>query len=156
MSTTVETHFSPRRTWRLDLDAPLPIVDFLESKMSDNSLSPKALIASVGYTNITKGLRRYEDLLQGNLSRCDTIADSLPGIFGCLPEEVTRALDDTRYVVSGRHDRDVRLAFTPHVIWACTNTRPSSITFAGMFNIAAQLRFDPETSISLRSSAPRR
>ncbi len=144
MSTTVETHFSPRRTWRLDLDAPLPIVGFLESNMAAKGLLPKTLVAAAGYTNITKGLRRYEEMLQGNLSHCETIADGLPGIFGCSPEEVARILDDTRYVVRGRRDRDFRLAFTPHVIWACTSTRPSSITFAGMFNVAARLRFDPE------------
>lgn len=144
MFTTVETHFSPRRTWRLDLDAPLPIVDFLESNMSDKGLSPKALIAAAGYTNITKGLRRYEQVLSGDFSNCNEIIDKLPEIFGCPSEDVARVLDDTRYVVQGRHDRDFRLVFKPHVIWACTNTRPTSIAMAGASNAGRFLRFDPE------------
>lgn len=144
MPTTVATRFSPRRTWRLDLDAPLPIVDFLQLHMAAKKLEAKTLVATAGYANIEKGLRRYQELLHGNLSNCETITNSLPAIFGCSPKEVARVLDDTRYVVIGRQERDFRLAFTPHVIWACDRTRPSSITFAGMFNAAARLRFDPE------------
>ena len=144
MSTSVETRYSPRHTWRLDLDAPLPIVDFLRSHMAAKGLAPKNLVAAVGYTNITKGLRHYEAMMRGDLSGSAAITKGLPGVFDCSAEEVAQALKDTRYVLMGRHDRDLRLAFTPHVIWACASTRPSSITFAGMLNVTARLRFDPE------------
>ena len=144
MSTTVETRYSPRRTWRLDLDAPLPIVDFLESNMAAKGLTPKSLVAAAGYTKIQKGLGHLERVLDGDFKNREVILNRLPAIFDCSPEDVARVLDETRYVVMSRHDRDFRLAFTPHVIWACASTRPSSIMIAAFTNAAARLRFDPD------------
>lgn len=144
MTTTIETRFSPRRTYRLDLDAPLAIEGLLRTRMAELNLKPSALVAAAGYRNINKGLRAWEALRCGHLSACKVLAERLPHVLAVPAEEIERVLQDTHYVLAARIDRALRLEFTPHVVWICEHARPTSITLAAFCNAPARLRFEPE------------
>jgi hypothetical protein len=127
--------------YRLDPDSPLPITAIL----SAHAIPRAELAKRCGYTNVTKGIRRLDELREGSLEHYASLRVALAQALDIPLAELDRAADDSKYILWARQDRDYRQDFVPHVIWKTYLTVPSPITIAGMIGASRMLRYEPST-----------
>ena len=130
--------------YRLDLDGTLPFAGFVAARLSALALTKAELVRRMGYSaTVTKGIRRLEELLAGNLKLYNTRRSVLAVALEVSETELDDVVADTRYVLWARNDRAYRAEFRPHVVWATTKSVPSPITIAAMINAHRQLFWYP-------------
>jgi hypothetical protein len=113
-------------------EASLAIQILICGRCRELSLSRSELVRRCGYRNITKGIRRLEELLAGDLQRTTSLLSGLAIALELSPDVVQRALNATQQQLEERASRTAmeaeaawRAAFKPHGILLGTDTRPS-------------------------------
>lgn len=89
---------------------PLAIATLIESRCRELGLSKLQLVRSAGYENESKGLRRLQALIAGNLVSTRGLITALPAALGLPPDDISRAVDQTREQVGA--DRPCEAAQT--------------------------------------------
>ena len=125
--------------YRIDPDSELPLRKLLNAHRA--SLADVA--RRCGYTNVAKGIRRLEELADGNLRNFASMRIGLAPALGVGLDHLDAVAEDTRYLLWARDDRRYRAEFRPHVVWATTKSVPSPITIAAMINAHRQLFWYP-------------
>ena len=74
----------------------LPIRALIISRSEELGLSRNALVRRCGYTNISKGLRRLDELCAGDLRSGQGLLKSLPSALQVSPDDVKQAVEDTQ------------------------------------------------------------
>jgi hypothetical protein len=108
----------------------------------------------VNYKNITKGLRRLDKLLAGDLDKTRDLIHALPAALDVPPEVVEHAIEDTRHQIAAaqeaaRHAREAawRAAFRPHAIILTEQTVPQPIFAVAIIGAERLLRIDFDSGL---------
>jgi hypothetical protein len=116
----------------LPREAPLAIQILINGRCRKLGLSRWELVRRCGYRNLTKGIRRLDELLAGDLQRTTSLISGLAVALELPPDVVERAVSETHQQLRKRASRATaeaeaawREAFKPHGILLGTDTRPS-------------------------------
>jgi hypothetical protein len=114
--------------------APLAIQILIDARSRELGLSRSELVRRAGYKNITKGVRRLNELYAGDLQRTAHLSAGLAIALELSPDFVRRALNDTKQQLEERSSRAAaeaeaawRAAFKPHGILLGAQERPSQV-----------------------------
>jgi hypothetical protein len=117
-------------------EATLAIQVLIEGRSLELGLSRSGLVQRCGYKNITKGIRRLDELYAGDLQRTTSLLSGLGIALELSPDVVHRALNETHRQLEERVSRAAaeaeaawRATFKPHGILLGTDTRPSQLLF---------------------------
>lgn len=117
---------------------PLAIETLIRARSQELGLTRCQLVQRCGYRNISKGLRRLDELLAVDLESTQHLTAGLPAALELPAEVVKDAVAKTRQEVADirrreaeEADRAWRASFQPHGYFLTERTRPSSITLCG-------------------------
>ena len=110
----------------------LPLPKLIEGRTRQLGLRRSELVARCGYKNITKGLRRLDEVNTGNLERAAGLLKGLPVGLELAPEVVQRAVDETIWQIAAEEDARWRASFEPAAYLLGTSNRPSQIWAFGI------------------------
>jgi len=120
----------------------LPIKTLVSSRYEELGLRPVELVRRCGYQNTNKGLRRLEQLRQGDFSSSATLIRTLPSALDVPAEEVTKAVEDTQRQIHEAEEAAWRAEFVPHAVILTERRRPTQIFVAAFIGIDRLRRVD--------------
>lgn len=127
----------------------LPIRALIEHRCRELGLTRADLIRRTRYKDVTKGMRRLEELCEGDLRRGQGLVKMLPAALGLPAEMVEGAVKETwnQLVEADRRAAEEkearwRAAFEPHAIILTEKRVPEPIFVAGLIGIERLLRVD--------------
>ncbi|MGH9339320.1 MAG: hypothetical protein ACRD1R_06985 [Acidobacteriota bacterium] len=143
------------------LDLPLPAL--ISERCRELGLTRSELVLRCGYNNISKGLRRLEQLYMGDLEKARGLLRGLPKALILPPETVQQAIDETIQQMAAEADARWRASFRPAAYLLGTSQRPSRIFDFGItggadrwLKIPLDLSQPPETYAEQALSVVRR
>jgi len=114
----------------------LAIQLLITSRCRELRLGRAELVRRCGYKNVSKGLRRLEQVYAGNLEKAQSLVCALPGALELPPDVVRGALDKSARQLAeaaagaaAEAEAAWRVAFKPHAYLLGTHTRPSQLLF---------------------------
>ena len=108
-----------------------PITILVCTRMKELNLARKDMPSRLGYTNISKGMRKLEQFLEAAEPH-QLIEEQLPSALE-LPEEIVReAIEKTRRLIKEAEEAARRAAFRPHLYVVTERDIPSQICICGM------------------------
>jgi hypothetical protein len=110
----------------------LPIAALIEEQCRELGLRRSEVAARCGYKNISKGIRRLEQVLAGDFGRADALLRTLPNALNLSPDVVQEAVDETVRQIAAEQDAVWRASFQPTAYLLGTTDRPSQTLFFGM------------------------
>ena len=110
----------------------LPIAALIAERCRELGLRRSEVAARCGYKNISKGLRRLEQVLAGDFERADALLRGLPKALNLSPDVVQEAIDKTVRQIAAEQDAVWRASFQPSAYLLGTTDRPSQILFFGI------------------------
>jgi hypothetical protein len=131
----------------------LPLATLITERCRELGLSRSELIARCEYKNITKGLRRLDQVYAGNLDKAATlIIRNLPEALDLSADIIQQAATDTVRLIAAEEDARWRASFQPEAFLLGTSKRPSQIWMYGIsggaerwLKISLDLDEPPET-----------
>jgi len=129
-------------------DQQLPIQTLVRTRCEDLGLRPVELVRRCGYQNIAKGLRRLEQLCQGNFGGCATLIRILPAALNIPAESVTEAVESTQRQIHEAKEAAWRAAFVPHAVIMTERSFPQPLHIACILGIERLRRVDFDLSES--------
>jgi hypothetical protein len=124
----------------------LPIHALISKRSEELGLSAVELARRFGYKNVSKSLRRLEQLCQGDLSRSTALIYALPSALEVTAEVVRQAVDETKQKLEETRERAWREAFRPHAIILTERQRPEPLFVAAVIGVERLLRLDLDHS----------
>jgi hypothetical protein len=125
---------------------PLPIAALIISRCRELGLRKIDLIRRTGLQNQAKAIRRLNNLLDGDLKSTRGLVAELPATLAVSPEEVEKAITETRAVLAAEADAHWRASFIPHAIIETERRIPSPIFVAAVIGVEKILRIDFDNS----------
>jgi hypothetical protein len=120
-------------------EGPLAIRNLIEARSRELGLGQAELVRRCGYKNISKGIRRLDQLCAGNLQKATSLTAGLPLALELSPEIVQQTMDETLEQLEERASRTAaeaeaawRASFKPHAYLLGTYDRPSQLLFFGI------------------------
>jgi hypothetical protein len=110
----------------------LPIAALFEERCRELGLRPSEVAARCGYRNLSKGVRRLEQVLAGDFERADALLHGLPKALDLSPAIIEEAVDKTLQQIAAEQDAVWRASFQPSAYLLGTTDRPSQILFFGL------------------------
>ena len=126
----------------------LPIEDLIRNQCEGLGLRPTDLVRRCGYQNISKGLRRLEELRVGNFVRASGLVRMLPAALEVSSDVVDRAIEQTKRCVRECAEAAWRASFRPHAIIITDRTRPEPLFVAAVIGVERLLRVDLDMTAS--------
>ena len=126
----------------------LPIQTLVSSRCEELGLRPVELVGRCGYRNTNKGLRRLEQLCQGDFSSSATLIRTLPSALDVPAEALTKAVEDTQRQIHEAEENAWRAAFVPHAVILTERQRPTQLFVAAILGIERLRRVDFDLSES--------
>ncbi len=123
-------------------DQQLPIETLVSGRCKELGLRPVELIRRCGYKNISKGIRRLEQLRQGDFSSSSTLIRTLPAALDVPAEAVREAVDNTQRQIHEAEEAAWRAAFVPHAAILTERKIPQPIFAAAFIGVDQLLRVD--------------
>ena len=124
-----------------DADNRLPIHALIEERKFALGLKESGLAQRCGYANLSKGIRRLNELGGGRLELPDLIK-TLPFALEVPAAAVSQAIEDTRRILHERRAAELqaeedawRAAFVPHAIALTANRCPEPIFVASLLGV---------------------
>jgi hypothetical protein len=121
------------------MSGQLEIAALIEKRSRELGLSRADLAARLGYANFGKGLRRIDEVCQGQLDRNRDLLARLPYALRMSPALMYEAEVRTRSQMAEAERRaavareqEWRAKFKPHAIILTERSRPSQITICGL------------------------
>ena len=124
----------------------LPIQTLICNRSDELGLSAVELVRRCGFKNIPKGLRRLEQLCQGDLARATIIIDSLPSALEVTADVVQQAIDQTQQELREADEKAWRETFCPHAIIVTERVIPQPLFVAAVIGVERLLRLDLDGS----------
>jgi len=121
---------------------PLPINTLITERMTTLGLSRTDLIQRAGYTNIAKGLRRLDELCDGDFGTSRGLLHILPSVLEISPDVVTKAVEATKRQFKDTEEAAYRSSFVPHAIILTERKVPQPIFIAAVLGGDRLLRVD--------------
>lgn len=114
----------------------LTLQNLIIDRCRELQLGRSELVRRCGYKNVSKGIRRLEQVYAGELEIGRTLIRGLPSALELSPEVVHKAPDETLQRLEERASHAAaeaevawRAAFKPHACLLGTDTRPSQLLF---------------------------
>lgn len=114
----------------IETDSPLSIV--IRRRCQDLGLSRSELVRRCGYKNISKGLRRLDQVYAGEFEKAGALLARLPDALDLPPETVKEAITATTRQIAAEADARWRASFKPAAYLLGTSNRPSQIWMFGV------------------------
>lgn len=108
----------------------LPLAALVAERCRQLGLRRSEVAARCGYKNISKGLRRLEQVSAGELEKADALLRRLPEALDLSPDIVKDAIDQTVHQIAAEQDAVWRASFQPSAYLLGTTDRPSQILFS--------------------------
>ena len=124
------------------MSCTLPIETLIHERAAELGLRPAELVGRAGYKNISKGLRRLSELYQGNFDSSRGLIRLLPYALELSPDDVRKAVRQSRRQIAEAEEARWRAAFLPHAIILTERTRPHPLHIAAMIGIGELKRVD--------------
>jgi len=125
-----------------------PITSLVSSRCEELDLKPVELVRRCGYQNISKGLRRLEQLYSANFRSSRALIHALPSALDVPEDLVTKAVEDTERQIHESKEAAWRAAFVPHAVVLTEQERPTQLFVAIFLGIERLLRVDFDVSES--------
>jgi hypothetical protein len=110
----------------------LPIQNLINERCRDLGLSRSELVVRCGYKNISKGIRRLDEVYEGDLEKAVSLLLGLPKALELSPDIVQQAFDETIRQIAAEADARYRASFSPCAYLLGTSDRPSQIFNFGL------------------------
>jgi hypothetical protein len=127
----------------------LPIGLLISTRRRELGISSAEIARRVGYRNVSKGVRRIDELCRGDFRAANFIVGALPRALELPEDDVRRAIHATEDELDARErarleeeDRGYRSAFRPHAVWVTERLVPRPIFVAAFLGVENLLRFD--------------
>lgn len=136
----------PDLTMRETQQPSLPIAALITERMKELGLTRTEVVRRATHIrNVSKGLRRLDDLLAGNFSRTAGLLEALPTALEVRADVVAKAVEDTKRHFLEAEEAAYRASFVPHAIIVTERSIPWPVHIAAVLGIERLLRvdFDP-------------
>jgi hypothetical protein len=110
----------------------LPLSNLIRKRCQDLGLNRTELVRRCGYKNISKGLRRLDQVYAGEFEKVGALLARLPDALDLPPETVKEAITATTRQIAAEADARWRAAFKPAAYLLGTSNRPSQIWMFGV------------------------
>ena len=120
----------------------LPIQVLISSRCSELGLRPVEVVRRCRYKNVSKGLRRLEDIRRGVFAGTDTLIRALPDALEVPADVVQRAVEETKQRLLDAEETAWRASFKPHAITLTERERPQPLFVAAFIGVDRLLRVD--------------
>jgi hypothetical protein len=120
----------------------LAIVALVQDRCEELGLSSLELVRRCGYQNVSKGLRRLEQLRAGDLTKTVGLIRALPVALEAPVEVVEEAIEQSKRYLHDSAEAAWRAAFRPHAIIITERSRPQPIFVAAFIGVDVLLRID--------------
>ena len=107
----------------------LPLAALVANRCRELGLRRSEVAARCGYKNISKGLRRLEQVLAGDFERADALLHGLPEALDLSPAIIEEAVDKTVQQIAAEKEAVWRASFQPSAYLLGTSDRPSQLLF---------------------------
>jgi hypothetical protein len=126
----------------------LPIVALVQSRREELAISRAELVRRMGYKNVSKGLRRLDQLYEGRIERWRQHTKPLADALNVASDVVARAMSETETQIRAANEAERRASFRPHGIILCEH-RPNSFLMAAIAGAdrRLQINFDPSAHV---------
>ena len=94
----------------------LPIAALICCRSEELDLSAVELVRRCGYKNVSKGLRRLDQLCQGDFDKATTLIENLSSALDVTPDVVKQAVEQSQQELQDADERAWRDSFRPHAI----------------------------------------
>ena len=110
----------------------LPLSILIRKRCHDLGLSRGELVLRCGYKNMSKGLRRLDQVCAGEFERAGALLARLPDALDLPPETVKEGVTATTRQIAAEADARWRASFKPAAYLLGTSNRPSQIWMFGV------------------------
>ena len=124
----------------------LAIEGLLQRRCDELGLTQPELIRRCGYQNVSKGLRRLEQLRIGDFKKSAGLIDKLPAALEVPVDVIKRAVEDTQRYIREAEEAAWRVAFRPHAIILPERKIPHPIFVAALIGVDVLLRLNFDLS----------
>ena len=123
-------------------DELLPIAALICNRSEELDLSAVELVRRCGYRNVSKGLRRLDQLCKGDFASSTTLIHGLPSALEVTADVVKQAVEQTRQELQEADERAWRDGFRPHAIIVTERVIPQPLFVAAVIGVERLLRLD--------------
>ena len=110
----------------------LPLSILIRKRCQDLGLSRSELVRRCGYKNISKGLRRLDQVYAGEFEKAGALLASLPDALDLPRDAVKEAITATTRQLAAEADARWRASFKPAAYLLGSSNRPSQIFIFGL------------------------
>jgi hypothetical protein len=121
---------------------PLAIEALVRGRCQELGLRPADLVRRCGYQNVSKGLRRLEQLSTGDLKRSVGLVRTLPAALEVPANVVREAVEQTERYLHESAEAAWRATFKPHAIIIAERSCPEPLFVAAFIGVDVLLRVD--------------
>ena len=105
----------------------LPVSTLIRKRCQELGLSRSELVRRCGYKNISKGLRRLDQVYAGDFDGAAAFLRGLPEALTLPPETIQEAIEATTRQIAAEADALFRASFKPAAYFLGSSNRPSQI-----------------------------
>jgi hypothetical protein len=115
---------------------------FIEARCRELGIRPVELIERCGYGNISKGLRRLDDLYSGAFAKAAGLISRLPRALDVPDSLVKKLIDEAQRRIQDEKEAAWLQTFKPHAIIITERNYPQPLFVAALYGVEALLRID--------------
>ena len=123
-----------------------PFQALVADRMKELGLGRSDLARRMGYSNISKGSRRVDELLEDDLFLAVRLRKVLAQGLAVEVEQVDRAIEATAETARTEHWREYCASFVPHAVALCERDKPSFMLVFGRAVGQRRMRFPDDLS----------
>ena len=123
-----------------------PLQALVGDRMEELGLGRSDLARGMGYSNVSKGCRRVDELLDDDLLLAVRLRKKLAHGLGLDLEAVDRAIEATAARRRAQHWQEYRASFVPHAVALCERDKPSFMLVFGRAVGQRWMRFPDDLS----------
>lgn len=118
------------------------ISSLISTRSQELRLTAVEIVCRCGFRNISRGLRRLEQLRKGDFESSKALIKALPNALQVTPVTVEEAIIASERQLHAEQEAAWRLAFIPHAIILCERERPQPLFVASFIGVDRLLRID--------------
>jgi len=117
-----------------------PLVTLISKRCRDLNVKRTDIVKRMGYSNITKGLRRLEEFDRDRYDNFSRMKLRLAPALEVSIEELDDAFQKTRRAIIAEDEAEYRKNFQPHLIWETAYKVPTPIFIAAISGAYEKMR----------------
>jgi len=114
----------------------------IKERIAEFGITPAELVRRMGYSNVNKGMRRLDQIENGDIQCAVEIREFLAAGLELDSELISHKINEGIEEIKGEQERAYLKDFKPHAIILTTRTIPSPIFVAAMCRSDRLMRID--------------